>query len=114
MSNNELVKSLVCLFKTARHLWGRCPECDALFRLSDVAISSSPNPPREWLLRLQRQQAALLDKEDEVAGREDELRNGERSLSDEEREVRRRELRLERYHPSGYAKSSAARPNIGR
>ena len=27
MSTDGLVKNLVSFFKTARHLWGRCPSC---------------------------------------------------------------------------------------
>ena len=96
MATDGLIKNLVSFFKTARHLWGRCPECSALFRLSDVAISSSPEPPRDWLRKLQRQQAELLDRETEVQGREADIEDREQMLEDNEREVRHRELRLER------------------
>ncbi len=59
MGTDGLIKNLVSFFKTARHLWGRCPHCDTVFRLSDAAISCSPNPPRDWLRKLERQQADL-------------------------------------------------------
>lgn len=96
MSDNGLVKNLVSFFKTARHLWGRCPNCGDPFRLSDVALSSSPNPPRDWLLKLQRQDKALLARETDVEEREDDAEFREGELHRNENELRHRELRLER------------------
>jgi len=96
MAADALIKNLVSFFKTARHLWGRCPECSALFRLSDVAISSSPEPPRDWLRKLQRQQADLLDREGDIEGRETDLDDRENELRHNERDIRYRELNLER------------------
>jgi len=77
---NGWTEDLVAFFKAARHLWGRCPSCGSLFRLSDAAISSSPEPPRDWLRRLERQQATLLDKEGELDTREPDLNNRERDV----------------------------------
>jgi hypothetical protein len=34
MTSNGIVKDLVAFFKTARHLWGRCPSCGSPFRLT--------------------------------------------------------------------------------
>jgi predicted Holliday junction resolvase-like endonuclease len=96
MGADDLVKNLVSFFKAARHLWGRCPHCDSLFRLSDVAISSSPEPPRDWLRSLQRQQAELLEQQDEMEGRESDLIERQRELTLNERDIRHRELNLER------------------
>jgi predicted Holliday junction resolvase-like endonuclease len=96
MSTDGLVKNLVAFLKTARHLWGRCPSCGTPFRLSDAAISSSPEPPRDWLRRLERQQAALEQREDDISAREDDVDNREAELSDNERDVLHRENRLER------------------
>jgi hypothetical protein len=73
MSTDGLVKNLVSFFKTARHLWGRCPSCGNPFRLSDVAISSSPNQPRDWLRKMQREQADLMERESEIEAREEDL-----------------------------------------
>lgn len=96
MSTDGLVKNLVAFLKTARHLWGRCPSCGTPFRLSDAAISSSPEPPRDWLRRLERQQAALAQQEDDIAAREDDVDNREAEVRDKERDVLLRENRLER------------------
>ena len=89
MSAGDLVKNLVSFFKTARHLWGKCPECETYFRLSDVAISSSPNAPRDWLRKYQHQQAELSSRENDVESREFDV-------DQKEREVTRRFLNLER------------------
>ncbi len=96
MSTDGLVKNLVSFFKTARHLWGRCPSCGDPFRLSDVAISSSPNPPRDWLRKIQRQQADLMARESEIEGHEDDLESREEELKGTQRDIRHRELTLER------------------
>lgn len=94
--SNGLVKELVTFFKHARHLWGRCPTCGSLFRLSDAAISSSPEAPRDWLRRLERQQASLAEREDDIAAREDDLDERITALKDAERELRSDRSALER------------------
>jgi predicted Holliday junction resolvase-like endonuclease len=96
MSTDGLVKNLVSFFKTERHLWGRCPSCRDPFRLSDVAISSSPNPPRDWLRKMQRQQADLLARESDLDLRESDLEGREDDVRGNERDIRHRELNLER------------------
>jgi predicted Holliday junction resolvase-like endonuclease len=96
MNSDGLVKNVLAFLKTARHLWGRCPNCGSLFRVSEAAISSSPEPPRDWLRRLERQQAALAEKESELDDRDGELEQREAELSDLERELRVGQNRLER------------------
>lgn len=110
MTNNGLVANLVSFFKTARHLWGRCPECNAYFRLSEAAISSSPNPPKDWLRRLEREKAALIrrgegldDREADLEDRDSELDDRQSELDDRvneldgiEDDIRHRELRLDK------------------
>lgn len=96
MNSNGFTKDLVAFFKNARHLWGRCPHCEQPFRLSDAAISSSPNPPRDWLRRLQRQQAALTEQEQVIANREFDLSSKEAELDQIEDDLGDREYRLER------------------
>lgn len=96
VSSDGLVKTLVSFLKTARHLWGRCPCCGAPFRLSDAAISSSPEPPRDWLRRLERQQIALAEQEGEIAAREAELNDREAEISANARDLQDGLNRLER------------------
>lgn len=92
----EFMQDVVRFFKTARHLWGRCPDCDALFRLSDVAISSSAEPPRDWLRRLEKRQLALAEKEETLEGKELDLEERAEELGQRETDVTYREDRLER------------------
>jgi len=101
MSNEGLTVELTRFFKAARHLWGRCPRCGDLFRLSDAAISFGSEPPADWLHRLKQQQRAVdgqqdeLDswqgnlevREDELERRERELRDGQRNLEGAAREM---------------------------
>jgi predicted Holliday junction resolvase-like endonuclease len=96
VSSNGFAKDLVSFFKTARHLWGRCPSCNSLFRLSEAAISSSPEPPRDWLRRLERQQLALAEQEGDIAAREADLDEREQEIGEREHEIRLSEKHLER------------------
>jgi len=95
MNANGLAKDLVSFFKAARHLWGRCPSCGSVFRLSDAAISSSPEPPRDWLRRLERRQLKLDEREDELGALRDEIDDRKRELDELERELRGKERYLE-------------------
>src|SRR5262245_16538420 len=101
MNSNGLMVELTRFFKTARHLWGRCPRCGDLFRLSEAAISFGDEVPVDWLRRLQRQQretdskqgalddwqAALDRREIEIEARERELLSRERNLIKEARQL---------------------------
>lgn len=104
------IKNLISFFKTARHLWGRCPDCGSYFRMSEVVISSSPNPPKDWIRQLERQKAKLLerggklderesdldDRDGELDDRENDLDNREDNLDFKETELGRREDRLDK------------------
>lgn len=85
--DNGIVKNLISFFKTARHLWGRCPDCGTYFRMSEVVISSSPNPPNDWIRQLERQKAALLKKEESLELRDSELDDRDGELDDRENEL---------------------------
>ncbi len=96
MANADgFTQNLVDFFKTARHLWGRCPGCDTPFRLSDVAISSTAEAPRDWLRKMEREQASLLEREDSIGFREQEVGRRESDLTVRERDIQRSEQRLE-------------------
>lgn len=64
--------------------------------MSDAAISSSPEPPRDWLRRLERQQIALAEQEGEIAAREAELNDREAEISANARDLQDGLNRLER------------------
>jgi predicted Holliday junction resolvase-like endonuclease len=94
MKDDGLFAELARFFRAAKHLWGTCPRCGELFRLSEAAISFGSTPPRDWLLRLQRQQrlldqraGTLDDWEADIRAREDEVRDHERDLVSRERRL---------------------------
>lgn len=96
MSSNSLVVELARFFKTARHLWGRCPRCGDLFRLSEAAISFGNEPPADWLRRLQRKQEEADQESDELQSWQGELEVRESQLADQERNLTSRERNLEK------------------
>jgi predicted Holliday junction resolvase-like endonuclease len=95
MKNDALMVELSRFFKAASHLWGRCPRCGELFRLSEAAISFGSEPPRDWLHRLQRQQAALDAKRGDLEDWHAEVGSQESDLRVRERNVALRERNLE-------------------
>lgn len=95
MASNPLHKTLVEFYRAARHLWGRCPRCNDVFRLSDAAISCSPEPPRDWIARLEKRRDALDSKEGDVEQWAAEISRKEIELGQREAEVQRRERDLD-------------------
>jgi predicted Holliday junction resolvase-like endonuclease len=95
-NQNGFAKELVAFFKHASHLWGRCPNCDSVFRLSEAAISARQEPPKDWLRRLERREDAIAAKEGEISERELLVEDLEQELRGREREVQYGEDRLER------------------
>jgi predicted Holliday junction resolvase-like endonuclease len=96
MVSNDLMLELTRFFKAARHLWGRCPRCGDLFRLSDAAISFGSEPPADWLRRLQRQQEQAEAKQGELNGWQGDLEGREFQLRTRERDLTFRERNLEK------------------
>jgi len=95
MNGDPLFRQLTEFFRAARHLWGRCPRCEQLFRLSDAAISCGSEPPKDWLRRLQQQQDAMAAKKDELEGWQADLDRQESDLRDLERDVTSRDRSLQ-------------------
>ncbi len=95
MRSDSLVVDLTRFFQAARHLWGRCPRCDQLFRLSDAAISYGDQAPGDWLRRLERRQAGVDGKEEELTDWQAELEGREHDLQNLQRDIERRERDLE-------------------
>jgi predicted Holliday junction resolvase-like endonuclease len=95
MNRDTLFNQLTEFFKAARHLWGRCPRCGDLFRLSDAAISSGSEPPRDWLRKLKQQQDILAARKDELETWQADLDLLEAALRDRERDVASRDRNLQ-------------------
>jgi predicted Holliday junction resolvase-like endonuclease len=96
MNGNGLMSELTRFFKTANHLWGRCPRCGDLFRLSEAAISSACEPPSDWLRRIQRQQDQIATDRNDVENWKGELDVREGELASRENNVTFRERNLEK------------------
>jgi len=96
MNGNGLMVELAQFFRTASHLWGRCPRCGDLFRLSDAAISFNSEPPADWLRHVQRQQEQLASDRDELENWKGELDAREGNLEQRERDVNWKERNLEK------------------
>jgi len=96
MSSTSLVEDLARFFKTARYLWGRCPRCGDLFRVSEAAISFGSEPPTDWLHRLQRRQQETDQKQYELQSWQGQLEARESQLADQERVLTSRERNLEK------------------
>src|SRR5215831_10412103 len=96
MNANGLMVELTRFFKTASHLWGRCPRCGDLFRLSDAAISFGSEPPSDWLRHVQRQQDEIAADRDELDGWKGELDAREGELKQRENDVAWKERNLEK------------------
>ncbi len=84
-NGNGLMVEVTQFFKTARHLWGRCPRCGDLFR-----------PPADWLRRVQRQQEQVAAERDDLENWKGELDTREGELENREREVSWKERNLEK------------------
>lgn len=96
MAVEPFLKQLSEFYKAARHLWGRCPACRHLFRLSDAAISYGNEPPRDWLRRVQQQEGKLAGKRTELDDWQADVERREYELSMRERELESREKNLDR------------------
>jgi predicted Holliday junction resolvase-like endonuclease len=96
MNSNGLMVELAQFFKTAGHLWGRCPRCSDLFRLSDAAISFNSEPPADWLRGVQRQQEQLATDRDELESWKGELDAREGELKRREDDTAWKERNLEK------------------
>lgn len=95
MPASPFLKQLSEFYKAARHLWGRCPRCGDLFRLSDAAISYGAEPPRDWLRRLERLKADADTKMMDVRQWQAELQQRDIEFTRRERDVALRERGVE-------------------
>jgi predicted Holliday junction resolvase-like endonuclease len=96
MNGKDLMMELTRFFKTASHLWGRCPRCGDLFRLSEAAISFNNEPPADWLRRVQRRQEQVEVDRGDLENWKGELDAREGELESREREVNWKERNLEK------------------
>ena len=53
------VMDLLSFYKTEKRIFGRCPHCGDVFRLSDVKLTHGKEPPRDVLTRLRKEREKL-------------------------------------------------------
>ncbi len=94
MASDTQFKELVGFFKRAQHLWGRCPCCGDLFRLSEAVISYGSEPPKDWLTRLQNQKKAVEQQKDKLDDWQGEVEGREYEVQAQQRELDRRAQNL--------------------
>jgi len=94
VANEPLFQDLIRFFRAARHLWGKCPSCGQLFRLSDAAISYGSSPPNDWLKRLQQREGRLEGREGDLQTWHEDLEFRERELRSQVRDLAQRERQM--------------------
>jgi len=90
----EYLSELINFFKMAKHLWGKCPECGEIFRISEVAISYGTTVPRDEISRLLKKQKLLSGIEAELEMREEEIDGRKGEILEREHEITSRERNL--------------------
>ncbi len=63
---NVTIGSLLNFYKHERNIFGRCPNCDEPFRLSEVKLTYGKLPPKDVLSQLRRQRDTLQEQIDEL------------------------------------------------
>ncbi len=69
---------VVSLFALQSQVFGVCPCCGELFRLSDCDLFARSRPPRTWLDALEEKEMRLDEREDALESRLDNLRDAAR------------------------------------
>jgi predicted Holliday junction resolvase-like endonuclease len=67
------IGSLLSFYKHERNIFGRCPRCNAPFRLSEVKLTYGKEPPRDMLTRLKRERDQLDERVQELDAKIQEL-----------------------------------------
>lgn len=70
----EGASAFIGLFKAQRNIFGICPSCGEIFRLSDIKISYRRRFPADWHDKLLAEEERISDKEDELEERLAEIR----------------------------------------
>ncbi len=96
MKPAEQFKEVIRFLKLARHLWGRCPRCSELFRLSEVTVTYGSQVPKDWLDEFQKERDDVLRWRAEVEQKDGELTTREREVRTQEFIVDRRQGTLDK------------------
>jgi predicted Holliday junction resolvase-like endonuclease len=63
---NGIVPSLLNFYKHEKRIFGRCPQCQEPFRLSDVKLTYGKEPPKDMLARMKGERDRLKSQLEEV------------------------------------------------
>jgi predicted Holliday junction resolvase-like endonuclease len=74
MSTAHGLSSIVRFFETQRNIFGICPHCQTLFRLSELKISYRRRFAKDWYDRLLEQQEKIEDEQATIRDTLDEIR----------------------------------------
>lgn len=62
LKKQEMIDAMMAFFETGQEIYGVCPCCEEIFRVSEMQIFYGKKPPRDWLERL-REKGSQLDEE---------------------------------------------------
>ena len=74
MSPARGLSSIMGFFETQRNIFGICPHCQTLFRLSDIKISYRQRFAKDWYDRLLKQDEKIQDEQATIRDTLDEIR----------------------------------------
>lgn len=63
---NTTVQDLLTFYKTEQRIFGRCPHCQDVFRLSEAKLTYGKEPPRDMLSRLKKERNQLEQRVSEL------------------------------------------------
>lgn len=73
-----MISEIVDFFTLQRQIFGICPKCNTLFRLSDCKIFSAKKPSPDWMDKIDLENQRLDEIEQGIAEKEQEVREKER------------------------------------
>ena len=65
---------IVRFFTLQRQIFGSCPKCEEIFRLSDCQIYLKKKPVMDWMHRLNLESERLAEREAKIDEKEEEMR----------------------------------------
>ncbi|MCK4456294.1 MAG: hypothetical protein KAW39_00985 [Thermoplasmata archaeon] len=59
MNKQEMIEAMMAFFETGQEIYGVCPCCSEIFRVSEMQIFYGKEPPVDWLGRLRDREGKL-------------------------------------------------------
>ena len=67
-------KEIINFFQLQRNIFGTCPKCDEIFRLSDIKIYYKQKPVADWLDQIENQIEKVEKSENKLNEIEQEIK----------------------------------------